>query len=83
MIARQVAMKQVHTKHDVSLVIRSSIYGRDEKPIYLGKSGSVLSVDGLPIEVTQQEVRKIFQDFAPIEYVHIREYPTQYVNADT
>ncbi|KAH8101202.1 hypothetical protein BXZ70DRAFT_115998 [Cristinia sonorae] len=57
-------------KHN-DLVVRSCMFGREEKPIYHGKPGSVLSVNNLPHVSTQTELRQLFSRFGPIEFVDI------------
>lgn len=46
--AQGVAYFQILRDRGAVLLLRSCVFGRHEKPIYLGKPGSVLTVEKLP-----------------------------------
>ncbi|TCD68551.1 hypothetical protein EIP91_010476 [Steccherinum ochraceum] len=70
-VVQGLARKQFHDFGKSKLVLRSSLFGREEKPIYLGKPGSALRVDNLPSGIMQQEVREAFERYSMVEYVHV------------
>ncbi|THH14539.1 hypothetical protein EUX98_g9602 [Antrodiella citrinella] len=70
-VAQDIAAKQVYDQNNVRLVIRSCVFGRDEKPYHLGRPGSTIFVNGFDRMTTQKELRKVFERFGPVVYAHI------------
>ena len=78
-VAKHLAFQPIYDPKNLQLQIRSCMFGQHEKPVHLGRTGSIIVVYNIRGKAAQQnvlqrDVRNFFERFGFVDYVHLGKF---------
>ena len=74
MVAKRLACQPGYNREVSWLQIRSCMFGQHEKPVNPPKTGSAIVVYNIDREATPLKVRKFFEQFGLVNYIHLGKF---------